>query len=488
MSHSKLLLSRSDTRGFHLGLQPAPAWIAILSLIFFSLLCILAGAASILRLVFPAGAFVVGVFLYRRYPLLYLGFTWWLWFLTPWVRRLIDYRSSFVDPSTVLLAPFLVTLVTLATFLRHFPKSYRQEGLPFVLALSGVVYSVLLGLVNSKFGLEGDILYVINAQSLTYTLNNVIVRTLDWATPILFGFHLLANWHHYPEYRQNIQRTFRWGVLVMGVYGIVQYLVAPEWDRFWMASLLKNGMFFGHPEPLGMRVFSTMNSPAPFAHAMLAGLLLLLADQGLLRFFSAGFGYLSFLLTLVRTAWGGWLLGFLIFSTSLKSKLQMRLIITVLVIGVCALPITTVEPFSTVINERVESFSNVQEDGSYQARSATYDRAFSVLPFQPVGNGLGLPGLDSAFLDVLVAMGWIGGIPFFGGLILLLFKLSQSLKRRFDPFLNAASAISLASVGMLVLNNVFTGAQGVILWSFLGIVVAGHKYYQHQRPERGSSY
>ncbi len=157
----------------------------------------------------------------------------------------------------------------------------------------------------------------------------------------------------------------------------------------------------------------------------------------------------------------------------------MRLIITVLIVGICAFPLTTVEPFSQVINSRVQSLFNVQEDYSYQARAASYERALSIVPFKPVGNGLGLPGLDSAFLDVLIAMGWLGGIPYLGGLILILFKVLQSLKIRFDPFLSATCAISLASVGMLVLNNVFTGVQGIILWSFLGITMAGHKYYQH---------
>ncbi len=472
--------SNSSIRGFHLGLQPAPAWTAILGFILFSALCVLGGAGSILRLVFPAGAFVVAVFLYLRYPILYLGFTWWLWFLTPWVRRLIDYRSgSFVDPSTILLAPFLATLVTLATFLKYLPKSYRKDALPFALALTGLVYSILIGFINSKYGLESDILFVINSKELVYSPSNILVRTLDWATPILFSFHFVANWRHYPEYRQNIQRCFRWGVLLMGVYAVVQYLVAPPWDRFWLSNILGGSLAFGRPEPFGMRVFSTMHSAAPFAHMMLAGLLLLLADQGVLRFLAAGPGYLAFLLTLVRAAWGGWIVGFLIFSNSLKPKLQMRLIITVLIVGICAFPLTTVEPFSQVINSRVQSLFNVQEDYSYQARAASYERALSIVPFKPVGNGLGLPGLDSAFLDVLIAMGWLGGIPYLGGLILILFKVLQSLKIRFDPFLSATCAISLASVGMLVLNNVFTGVQGIILWSFLGITMAGHKYYQH---------
>jgi hypothetical protein len=82
---------------------------------------------------------------------------------------------------------------------------------------------------------------------------------LEWLTPILFGFHLFIHWRHYPSYRQNIQRIFLWGVLVMGVYGVLQYLVAPEWDRFWLINVKA----FGSAEPLAIRVFSTVNSPGP---------------------------------------------------------------------------------------------------------------------------------------------------------------------------------------------------------------------------------
>jgi len=58
----------------------------------FAALCVLVGAGGILRLAFPIGSFGVGTFLYLRYPVLYIGFTWWR-FLTP-CRRLIDYQSG----------------------------------------------------------------------------------------------------------------------------------------------------------------------------------------------------------------------------------------------------------------------------------------------------------------------------------------------------------------------------------------------------------
>jgi hypothetical protein len=384
----------------------------------------------------------------------------------------------------VLLAPFLATLVTLATFLRYLPKLYRQDGLPFFLALIAVFYASLTGLINSRFGLSPQIIDVITpGQTFIYTPASVLIRTLDWSTPILFSFHLFVNWRYYPEYRQNIQRTFCWGVLVMGLYGIVQFLVAPEWDRFWLINVQPptGAGPFGSPEPLGIRLFSTMNSPGPFANTLMAALMLLFTGQGILRFFAAGAGYLAFLLTLVRAAWGGWFVSLLIFSSSLKAQLQMRLIITILMIGILAFPLTTIEPFSGVIGKRTQTLSNVKEDHSFNDRMGNYNRVLGSALLQPVGNGLGLPPVDSAVIDIFLAMGWLGAIPYLGGLFLLVFKLSQCSERRFDSFVSAATAISLTQILMLVFGNGLIGVSGVLLWGFLGIALAAHKYYQHQR-------
>ena len=61
--------------------------------------------------------------------------------------------------------------------------------------------------------------------------------------------------------------------MVMGAYGVWQYMVAPAWDGFWIES---TGLLtFGKPEPRQIRVFSTMHSNGPFAVTMMAALLLL---------------------------------------------------------------------------------------------------------------------------------------------------------------------------------------------------------------------
>ena len=468
--------SSSYPSSVHLGLQPLPAWIAILGLIFVTSICTLAGVGSIVRLAFPLGSFVVGLFLYLRYPVLYIGFTWWLWFLAPWLRRVIDYRSGWDPQGLILIAPFLVTLITLVTLFQNFPKTHRQGGLPFVLAFVGVVYGFFIGLL-------------INHPPI------VVVRALlDWLTPILFGFHLFTRWRDYPKLRQNIQNTFFWCVLITGFYGVYQYLLAPGWDCFWIieTGLVTNGK----PEPLGIRTFSTMNSPGPFANVMMAGLLLLFSSESALRAPAAIVGYLSLLLSVVRSAWGGWFLGLITLVTSLKARLQMRLIIGILVIAVCVFPLTTIEPFSSVINSRFASFSNIKEDTSFSDRSQNYDKNINLALSSGLGNGLGsiyhlnekgvleLVVLDSGILDLFFTLGWFGAIPYIGGVVLLLFSLFQGIESSFDSFMAITRAISLGIFSQLVFGSTMLSLSGLILWGFLGIGMAGRKYYQHQRITR----
>lgn len=451
------------------------AWLAIGGLILFTLVGYVA-AGGLLRQVFPVASFLVGVFLYVRYPVLYIGYTWWIWFLIAIIRRLIDYRSGWVDPSPILLAPFLVTLLTGVTFIRYLPKASRMGGLPFIMAIFAVFYAFLVGLVNY--------------QPL------IVFRTmLDWISPLFFGFHLFVNWRDYPKYRKTIQTVFVWAVLLTGVYGIVQYLIAPEWDRFWLIKTKLTS--FGEPAPLAIRVWSTMHSPGPFAVTMMAGLLLLFSSQSPLRIPASAAGYLAFLLSMARAAWGGWALGLLSLLTNLKPKLQMRLILTILIMAVCVVPLVAIEPFGSIISERFESFSNLEKDQSYLDRSQNYERNIIIALSNLLGNGIGGTWiidkdgkliqivLDSGILDTFFALGWFGALPYLGGLLLLLYNVYQGSEARSDSFANAARSISLAIVFQLVFSSLMISLGGIVMWGFLGLAMAAKKYHQHQRLSAG---
>lgn len=448
------------------SLSTTPAWIAIGLFTLISWLAGLLGLGKILNLTFPAAAFFIAIFLFFRYPLFYNSFTWWIWFITPLARRFFDYHSSYTEPSPVLLAPILVTCVSGISVLRHLPKSFHHGGLPFLLSLMGVFYGFLIGLIR-------------NSRA------TVILDFLGWLTPLLFAFHLFINWRNYPQTAQNIQKVFVWGCLLMGSYGIWQYLVAPEWDKVWLQN--SKLVSFGIPEPLGIRVWSTLNSPQTFGGVIGAGLILLFTQQSSWQLPAIGTGYLSFLLSSARSAWLSWVVGILVFLTSLKSNLQIRLIVTIFIAALVVVSLATIEPFSTVISDRVESLSNAQNDSSYQARTQGYNDLLGKALIEFTGRGIGsevrsdsLGSRDSGFFTLLFSLGWLGTIPYIGGIFLILIKLFQGSESRFDPFVSASRAIALGTLSQIGLNIVMSGAIGMVLWSFLAMGIAAQKYYKWQ--------
>jgi hypothetical protein len=279
----------------------------------------------------------------------------------------------------------------------------------------------------------------------------------------------------------------------LGSYGVYQFVVAPEWDRYW---LIQSKMFTsaGDPIPFGMRIWSTLHSSGPFGTVMQTGLLLLFTSTGPLIFPASAVGYLSFLLSQVRTSWGGWLLGIIIIFGSVKPQIQMRLITIILVMTICVIPLVTIEPLSKVITTRLESLSNIEKDPSFRDRSATYDRSLNLALSNVIGNGFGntwkvnektgqieVVVIDSGILDMFFTLGWIGAIPYISGLVLMLITVGNYTEGRFDSFLSAARAIGISSCAQLIIYSGMLSIAGMIMWGFLAMAMAGHKYYSRNQ-------
>jgi hypothetical protein len=457
--------------------HPLDAWFLILIVFILPILLSTIGLGSIARLFFPIGSLSVGLFLYVRYPVLYVGFTWWIWMLAPFIARIADYRSGWDPQRIVMVAPYLVTLIPLLTLLKHLPTLLRQGGTPFVVCGYSLIYGTLLGLINNS-------------------AFSVLRNLLDWLTPITFGFYIFSKWRYYPQYRRNIQSVFTWGAGVTGGYGIYQYIVAPEWDRFW---LIESGMFTssGNPEPFGMRVWSTMHSPGPFACFITAALLILLTGRSPITMISNSVGYVAFLLTLVRTAWGSWLIGLFVLFISIKSKLQMKLLVSIGLILLCVFPLVVSSPFFDSISSRMQTLTNLSDDSSFSARQGIYDSGLNSALSSIVGHGFG--GLwevkngqlkqivvDSGILDMLATLGWIGTLPYLTGLFLALFQVFKSPCAKFDTFAATARAISLSYCFQMVMGTAVIGLPGLLIWAFLGIGLAADRYYEYENVSKES--
>ena len=427
-------------------------------------LALLARGGRLLIPIFPLGSVAIGLFLYFRTPALYVGYTWWVCFLGELVRRIIDYQSGYVTPGRWGVSSMLVAAISLITVFEYLPKAYRLGGLPLILSTASVIYAFLVGLVFGKHDLQ------------------YMVGFIEWLAPVAFSFHLFINWRNYPTYRQVIQRCFVWGTLIMGAYAIFQYCVAPEWDRFYMDQI--NAPSFGKPFPFEIRAFGTQGSPQGFATVMMAGLLLLFGAQEQVRFLSSGVGYLAFLLSMARTGWLGWIVGTVAFFPFLKPRFQMQFALTLVLMAGLVVPLAMTEPFSEVIQQRFESLTNPEQDVSYQERSAGYSDALGLALTEVTGRGIGnsgpstsLGGSDSGILPLLFSFGWIGAVPYAGGALWMLLQITQTKDKGQDTFSSAARAIVLGTFAQVGFNNIFPSALGLVLWGFLGISLAAHKYY-----------
>jgi hypothetical protein len=459
----------SPRGGLHFGLQPAPAWTAILGLVIFTIVGILAGG-GFLRLAFPAASFVVGLFLYKRYPVLYMGFTWWLWFLAPLVRRLVDFRSGFELQSLILASPYFVTVITLPKLFQYFVRAYpyRQGGLPFILVLVAICYSFLIGLINLGF-------------------NFTIIRTFaEWICPVSFGFFIFSNWRNYPSYKQTTQRTFFWATLVMGTYGLIQFLAIPPWDSYWQEKVVETGYGNAASTELGSAIWSTSNSNGTLSLLLIPCILLLFNGKSPFRITVAVVGCLALLLTNSRTSWILALLGLLILLSSLRSSLQMKIIPIVLVVALSVFPLANIQPFSGIISSRFGTLSSVQEDSSFQSRNGQYAGFYNDILDNPLGCGMSCVNHpDSGIINLMQEMGWLGSMPFWGGLILLLWQLFENSRGNYDVFLFVARAIVFPLV-ISPSGNLFFQLPAFVIWFFASICIAGHIYYRHQLTNHNS--
>lgn len=429
--------------------------------------------AALVEPLYPVLALVTAALLLWRKPAVYVGFMWWVWFLTPEVRRLVDYRVGYTEASLVMLAPFLVTgaaLVVVLFNLHNLPRPYR---LPLAFVAFGLFYAYAVGVMN----------------------NGLVTATFDlltWGVPVVSGAYLLTHTRHVAAFRTVTQRAFMWGLLVMGLYSLVQYFYLPAWDGYWMDNAGLGSI--GVSEPQEVRVFSTLNSPGPFATVVMAGLLLAFTGGGPARVPGAVAGFVGFALSAVRSAWGGWVVGFLVLASSLPLRLRARLLGTLLLLGIVAVPLFSVGPVADLLSQRLESVTDLENDTSFNERLALYANISSFTAGNPLGQGLGSTGvatrlsrqennlqdLDSGIIAVIYTFGVLGTLYFVGGAAALFGAALRTGLWSRDLSDAVYIGITVAAISQLAFGNVWGGAPGMVLWFFPCLYLAS---YQERQPE-----
>jgi hypothetical protein len=453
--------------------RPASAsllWIVAAASLLLVLVLYAAGSGAILRVALPASATLTALALYLRRPIGYIHFTLWTWFLAPLVRRLVDLRFGFEDQSVVLLAPLLVTAIAGITFIREGRNAKGLHLGPFVLCLAGISYGFFVSLIRTKLNDPGSV-----------TLAADIYGFLTWSTTLLLGLHLYIRWPSYEMQRQAIHKSFLWATLLLGFYGIVQYILAPPWDIAWLEGVGVNGVTFGRPEPYMIRVFSTLNAPGPFALMMQTGLLLLFAIRTRYKFLINAVGYFAFLLSQIRTAWLGWLLGVVVIVSSYRGSPLRRAVLGLLLLPACVLPIMLVPTVAQAVEDRFSTLLHVSQDDSFQDRQDMYQTMLPEILKKPAGQGLldasevsvVRSGIDSGIVQIPLKLGCAGAVLFGAGVFLALRTMltpnKQNIKRGLAEETSVYRAICLCLIAEVISGNSFLGLGGLSYWIFLAL-------------------
>jgi hypothetical protein len=420
------------------------------------------GNVEVLRWAIPACATLVGLALYLRYPLHYVRYSLWVWFLCPLLRRIVDWQFGFADPNFVLLTPFFVSSLAGLTLLRPEAKADARAVIAFGSCAMAILYGFVVGLILHPSG-------------------ETVFGLVNWLCPLLFGLHLYLKWPHYQQYQVAISRSFLWMVLILGIYGTSQFFLPPAWDRYWLENVMETSPSFGLPEALSVHVWSTLNAPAPFANTMVVGLLLLFGCSSRLKFPAGIFGYLSLLLSTNRTAWIGWVIGFFVLLKNAKPRLVVRVILSILLVTCCLAFLANDPRVTAVVGDRVKTFMDLRHDESFGERLDMYRRLAEDALQDPFGHGLknieAVHGLwvDSEILHLIFSLGWLGSALFLVGMFALFWGREEPAEKG-DPFGRAAKAILVVLLFEIISEPVFVNVTGVMFWSFAGMYLAALQY------------
>lgn len=453
------------------------------------------------RFGFPIpGAQAPAVAVTTRWPFewMYFSATMVAWSFTPLLRRLVDFHNGFFNPVSVYsLLPFLLVM-PLALF------CLRKGRLLRIGALFKRFSFIWIGTFGYGFVIAAAL---DNLGAATFSLAQYLV-------PMIAGIWL-AGQDISPAlaFRRLCVILFPCALLV-ALYGVFQWVDPPPWDVMWIDGSGFNSAF--NPVPFGMRVFSTLNSPQPAADFCALTMVLLFP---LVRFKNVWtwplIGALgsALLLTLVREAWVGLIVGIVAYLVLSPRRLlalpAIGLFAVLLSVLVSTLPVVLGSgPNSDVISSRITTLTDVSHDESALFRQQEIRDALEAGLANPIGTGLGNIGtsarlgsasgslgtdLDSGYLSRLLELGWLGtlaylGVVIVGPLMLAARIVTAPAENPADVQAKVIGAASIAVCAVLVwadaANDSHYGLDGMFFWIALAMASLAAGSLQRNVPRK----
>jgi hypothetical protein len=410
-------------------------------------------AAKALLILFPVGSLYVGYRALRTDNALFGEFVTWLFFLTPFLRRVVDYETN-AREMIIISTPFLVLLIPLMFVLVRWKKAISWESAPFCYAIAAVLYGAFVACAHSQF-------------------SSAAAGLIMWIPPITFALFLLLERDRISDVSEGIERAILGGTFVAGIYGLIQYFYIPAWDAAWMRSVDMDTI--GKPEAMEVRVFSTLNSPQILASFLLVGILLAYRLRSRWKYLILLAGIASLVLSAARSAWIGLFAGLMFLAFRGSSAERVRTLFATAGCTLLILVALNVPELSDTISARFNTFSDLKHDESALDRKETYTRVSELLQHSLEGSGLGVDnGMadaqnDSSVVAVLLGLGLPGSLIFATALGVCAFKLLFTRSARELPQLLGLQCCITGLAFESPLNNVVNGQIGFLLWSMIGL-------------------
>lgn len=412
--------------------------------------------SGVVRPAFVLACAAAGWYAWRRSPGAHLQCALVLFAFAPFVRRLIDLSIGFDESGFMLVGPLLAIMIPAAS-MRGMLEGDRVFGgrmAPLLVIASCIAYASAITLFQGEW---------MNAAS----------GALKWIAPMLYAATLIDRADR-DDVIHSAASAFLFILPVIGLYGILQYVDPPAWDRYWMQSATI--MSAGQPIPFGVRTFSTMNGPASFATFVAAGFVLVcFLRPGWQPLVFAGPAAFAFLLSLYRTAWLSLAVGVLfclLFSATRRRA--SGLIAGISGAGLIAALLT---PFGEVITERFATLGSGSEDASAQERLDQFIHLWNQPDSSLFGIGFkisdvgsaGTMAVDGMLIACWVTMGIVVGMICIAAFV---FVAVQAITAAWQDGCSEAiviGALGCGALAQLPLANISSGELGFLFWTFMAL-------------------
>jgi hypothetical protein len=411
--------------------------------------------------------------------------TFVLWVVNPELRRVFEWRFGYGGVDVFPLFPFLAVLPHV--FSLTYGGGWQRLPRPLMFStwvwLGAFCYAFVLAIVNG------------NATPGAYSLCNFVL-------PLGLGLWIAADPASAPDAVSRVTRVAFLLTSVISVYGIVQYVVAPEWDRLWLEHVIAGGaLSFGRPEPFQIRVFSMLASPGPFGGFLAVMLLFALPHLSVRRLWLLAqmpIWLVAFGLSQDRSGWLLFGLGacvYLLLSPRRGAMLFAGGICAALMTGLVVLLPAMVgnDGVFQTLSDRFSTLSDPDSDRSANDRLNLYGATVSQIVDAPFGYGLGVVGtatklsdssattdVDSGFLCRLLEMGVPGFAMFVGALGVLmatLLKMRYGAGRVADVALQMQSSMAISVLVALFGSELSGDVSGLLmlaLWLVCGVTLRAY--------------